>query len=400
MKSGREALIWQWVGAAVGISGGSILLWAFIHYGVDSIEQVALNWGILAAFLMLIGIAFFCSGRALAVEYTRMTRREEFLWIVLTSACFVGGAMVVLAALVKSDAFINYVSWLAMVLTGAFSIVAGVFFLIARRLASAQQEVFLQKIEIRKQQELAESLLLNTLPASIAAELKEKGAVDPKYYEDVTILFTDFKGFTLSTEKLAAEELVKALNEYFTAFDNVVQRYGLEKLKTIGDMAVAGLPERRASHAVDAVLAAFDIVDEVLKAHAKGLPAWSIRVGVHTSPVVSGVVGILKFAFDIWGESVDFASRMESNGAPNRVNLSASTYTRVKDFFECEYRGKVPTKEGREFEMYFAVGPLAGLRQSGDVSEAFKTRYKTYFQRELTTLPASITGKVAAGTGA
>lgn len=263
--------------------------------------------------------------------------------------------------------------------------VAAAFNQMADRLAAAEGET-------RKQQDLAESLLLNVLPAEVANELKQKGAVDPRYHEDVTILFTDFQGFTLSTEKLAAEELVKALHDYFTAFDNVVQSYGLEKLKTIGDsyMCVAGLPERRASHAVDAVLAAFEIVAEVRRGHGKGLPPWSIRVGVHTGPVVSGVVGIRKFAFDIWGESVNFASRMESSGLPNRVNLSASTFTRVKDFFDCEYRGKVPTKEGRDFDMYFALGALPAFSESGDVPRAFGTRYRTYFQRELATFPRSL----------
>jgi class 3 adenylate cyclase len=262
-----------------------------------------------------------------------------------------------------------------------FASVGNHFNLMAENLAKARTEIESQNTEIRKQQELAETLLLNVLPPSVAAELKEKGAVDPRYHDDVTVLFTDFQGFTLSTEKLAAEELVSSLHEYFTAFDKVSHRYGLEKLKTIGDsyMCVAGLPERRPSHAVDALLAAFEILEEVKRAHSKGLPPWSIRIGVHTGPVISGVVGIRKFAFDIWGESVNFASRMESSGSPNRVNLSAATYSKVKDFFECESRGKVATKEGREFEMYFAVGPVPSLSSP----EAFSARYEKYFQRKL-----------------
>jgi class 3 adenylate cyclase len=266
-----------------------------------------------------------------------------------------------------------------------FSTVGDHFNQMATNLSNARTEIEQQNAEIRKQQELAETLLLNVLPPSVAAELKEKGAVDPRYHDDVTILFTDFQGFTLSTEKLAAEELVSSLHEYFTAFDKVIHRHGLEKLKTIGDsyMCVAGLPERRASHAVDALLAAFEIIEEVRSAHAKGLPPWSIRIGVHTGPVISGVVGIRKFAYDIWGESVNFASRMESSGSPGRVNLSATTYSKVKDFFECEARGKVATKEGREFEMYFAVGPVASL----NTPEAFSARYEKYFQRKLAKTP-------------
>jgi len=271
----------------------------------------------------------------------------------------------------------------------------GWIYLLGNRINNMADLLGQQRKEIARQQDIAESLLLNVLPAEVATELKAKGAVEPRYHEDVTVLFTDFKGFTLSTEKLAAEEFVKALHVYFTAFDNVVQQYGLEKLKTIGDsyMAVAGLPERRASHVVDAVLAAFAMIDEVLHAQDAGLPPWSVRIGVHTGPVISGVVGIRKFAFDIWGESVNFASRMESSGAPNRVNLSASTYARVKDFFDCEYRGQVKTKEGREFDMYFAVG----LRHADDAVSTFKARYKAYFQRELRDLPARLTGKGVAG---
>ena len=167
-------------------------------------------------------------------------------------------------------------------------------------------------------------------------------------HEDVTILFTDFKSFTLSTEELAADDLVRRLNDYFTAFDEVTSSYGLEKLKTIGDsyMCVCGLPTHVSSHAVDALLAAFDMLHEVKKRQCGGGPPWSIRIGLHTGPVISGVVGIRKFAFDVWGESVNFASRMESSGTPDRINISASTYMKVKDFFWCESRGKVLTKRG------------------------------------------------------
>jgi len=246
--------------------------------------------------------------------------------------------------------------------------------------------------ELKQQQELAESLLLQTLPSVVAAELKEKGFVAPRYYEDVTILFTDFKGFTLETERLAAEELVNALNDYFTAFDQITSRYGLEKLKTIGDsyMCVSGLPTHVASHAVDAMLAAYEILAQVKNRKMPGKPGWSIRIGLHTGPVISGIVGIRKLAFDVWGESVNFASRMESSGCPDEINLSASTFSRVKDFFVCEHRGRIATKEKREYDMYFAKGVQPSLMHDalpGQIPGAFQRRYYTYFHHDLECFP-------------
>src|SRR5262249_35761018 len=154
---------------------------------------------------------------------------------------------------------------------------------------------------------------------------------------DVTILFSDFVGFTRATEELAAEDLVNLLQTYFTAFDRIVARYGLEKLKTIVDsyMLAGGLPERNPSHPVDTVMAAFEMIRTVEDLSSQEAP-WRVRIGIHTGPVIAGVVGITKFAFDVWGETVNLSSRMESSGEPNRINLSARTYSRVKDFFQCE----------------------------------------------------------------
>jgi class 3 adenylate cyclase/CheY-like chemotaxis protein len=250
--------------------------------------------------------------------------------------------------------------------------------------------------EIENQKQVAEKLLRNILPEKVAEELREKGSVEPMYFEDVTILFVDFVNFTLSTEKLSAEELVQFLNEYFTAFDQIASSYGLEKLKTVGDsyMCASGLPVRNPAHPVDAVLAAYEIVDYVERAAAAGKgPGWRVRIGLHSGPVIAGVVGIRKFAFDIWGESVNLASRMESSGAPGRINLSARTYTRVKDFFACEHRGRVKTKDGNELDMYFvtALSPTLLTDQSNSPPPNFLRRYKTYFQKELVCFPACLT---------
>ncbi len=252
----------------------------------------------------------------------------------------------------------------------------------------AQLEAAIGEAETQRRE--SESLLRNILPSQIAEELRGRGQVEPRYFEDVTILFSDFVGFTHATENLAAEDLVNLLHRYFTAFDKIVGRYGLEKLKTIGDsyMLVGGLPERNPSHPVDAVMAAFEMVNAVEEMSSEEAP-WRVRIGIHTGPVIAGVVGIKKFAFDIWGESVNFSSRMESSGAANRINMSARTYSRVKDFFECEARGQVATKEGKPYEMYFAKGILPKLIDDRTQSPppAFVRRYRIYFQKSPPDFP-------------
>lgn len=245
--------------------------------------------------------------------------------------------------------------------------------------------------EINKARQVSEDLLRNILPGAVAEELLEKNAVDPMYFEDVTIVFTDFVGFTVSTETLSAEELVHLLNAYFTGMDRITERYGLEKLKTIGDsyMFVAGLPERNPAHPVDAVLAAFEILEFVSEMRRSGKGAdWSIRIGVHTGPAIAGVVGVKKFAFDIWGDSVNIASRIESGGASDRVSLSERTYSRVKDFFVCEHGSKVRTKDGYHLDIYNAVAIQPKLLvEAGNVPPAFARRYSTYFKREIREFP-------------
>jgi class 3 adenylate cyclase len=237
-------------------------------------------------------------------------------------------------------------------------------------------EVRQQRDEIRAQERKSNSLLLNILPSSVADELKSTGFVKPVGFENVTVCFTDFVGFTASSETMAPADLVNALNLYFTCFDEIVARYQLEKLKTIGDsyMFASGLPAGRKSHAVDAVLAALEMVDVVdgLRAHGTG---WNIRVGLHSGPVIAGVVGTRKFAFDIWGDTVNFAARMESSGVPGRVNLSERTCRLTRGLIRCESRGMVRIKEGREMPMFLAEGPALP-------PEAFAVRYREEFGEE------------------
>ncbi|MCB9183356.1 MAG: tetratricopeptide repeat protein [Flavobacteriales bacterium] len=186
---------------------------------------------------------------------------------------------------------------------------------------------------IQREQQRSEGLLLNILPKPIAEELKEKGEAEARTLDQVTVIFTDFKGFTSMAERLGPKELVKDIHECFSAFDRICERHGVEKIKTIGDayMAAAGLPTPSTTHALDAVSAALEMRDFIVQGmeqrKAKGLPYFEIRIGVHTGPVVAGIVGLRKFQYDIWGDTVNIASRMESSGEPGRVNISEATHS-------------------------------------------------------------------------
>lgn len=213
-------------------------------------------------------------------------------------------------------------------------------------------------LTIAAEKRKSDELLLNILPAETAEELKISGTAKARNFEMVTVMFTDFKGFTTIAEKLSAVELVAEINEYFIEFDNIVQRHGVEKIKTIGDayMAVGGLPTAKETHAEDVIQAALEIQEFVAKKKIeKGNSAFEIRIGVHSGPVVAGIVGIRKFAYDVWGDTVNTASRVESAGINGCINASAATYELIKDKFKCIQRGKVDVKGKGEIEMYFVV---------------------------------------------
>jgi class 3 adenylate cyclase len=207
---------------------------------------------------------------------------------------------------------------------------------------------------ILAEQQRSEALLLNILPQEVAAELKNSGKSEARLYNEVSVLFTDFVNFTQTSEKLNPQELVNELHACFSAFDTIIERNGLEKIKTIGDayMAVCGLPESHEEHAQRTVRAALEIRDFIYE-RKKNEGAFEVRIGINSGQVVAGIVGVKKFAYDIWGDAVNMASRMESSGAAGKVNISLSTYEIVKDDFVCTTRGKISAKNKGEVDMYF-----------------------------------------------
>ncbi len=226
------------------------------------------------------------------------------------------------------------------------------------RIRKQRNTIIANKKLIELEKNRSDELLLSILPMQVAEELKATNKATPQHYDEVSVLFADFKGFTTLSEKLHPTDLLAILNSFFEIFDEVVDHCGLERIKTIGDsyMAAGGIPVSNTSHPVDTVNAAL-LMQEKLCAKRKelGIPEdeWQMRIGVHSGPVVAGVVGKLKFAYDIWGDAVNIASRLETNSEAGRVNVSQATFERIKDSFSCEYRGEIDVKNRGKIGMYF-----------------------------------------------
>lgn len=221
------------------------------------------------------------------------------------------------------------------------------------------------KAIIVEEKKRSDTLLLNILPEETAYELKQNGRVEAKKFESVTVLFTDFKSFTQYANILPPEKLVESIDYYFSKFDAIMEKYGLEKIKTVGDsyMCAGGLPFPTKDHAQKMILAAMEINDFVKTAltdDSNCETRFEIRIGINSGPVVAGVVGSKKFAYDIWGDTVNVASRMESNSEEGRINISENTYALIKDSFACEYRGEIEVKNIGRMKMYFVnqIGSL------------------------------------------
>lgn len=247
----------------------------------------------------------------------------------------------------------------------AFAAGLGLVFLIALLIfRNYRAKVRTNKI-LDQQKAQIETLLLNILPEEVAQELQQTGQATPRYYEKATVLFTDFKSFSKLADALSPQQVVSELNECFMAFDEIMVKHGLEKIKTIGDsyMCAGGIPTEDQDHVFKIIKAALDmqafISERNVRRAKDNLEPWDIRVGVHSGPLVAGVVGMKKYAYDIWGSTVNVASRMESNGEPGRINVSSATHELIKHKYRCSYRGKISAKNIGDVDMYFVEEEIA-----------------------------------------
>ena len=240
-------------------------------------------------------------------------------------------------------------------------------------LRSARKQYLLEQIINKRTEDLiiekekTEALLANVLPKNTASEIIETGKATKIKYNFVTVLFSDIQGFTKIAEETNPEILIDELDKFFFYFDSVVEKFGIEKIKTIGDayMCAGGIPEKNRTNPVEVILAALEMKGYMTRlketSELEGMKYWDIRIGIHTGTVVAGVVGQKKLSYDIWGDTVNTASRMESSGEAGKINISGTTYEFVKEFFTCEYRGKMPVKYKGELEMYFVEGIIPEL---------------------------------------
>ncbi|MFA8433832.1 MAG: adenylate/guanylate cyclase domain-containing protein [Marinifilaceae bacterium] len=248
-----------------------------------------------------------------------------------------------------------------------------------------EEEFFEKNKKILEQSDKTEKLLANLLPKQTAEELKSKGKVSSKRYRMVTVLFSDIHGFTKIVEQMNPEELIDELDKFFMHFDSVVDKYNIEKIKTVGDayMCAGGIPNKNRTNPIEVILAALEIQQYMknmqINSNNDKKPIWGLRIGIHTGPVIAGVVGSKKISYDIWGDTVNTASRMESSGSVGEINISGMTYMLIKDYFICEYRGRMPVKYKGNIDMYFVKGfkPAMCSDLKGLIpNQHFKTRFQ------------------------
>ncbi len=255
----------------------------------------------------------------------------------------------------KHELRIQILIW-TFLLVSITSLLVAIFFILRNYNNQKKTNTLLSREKKR-----SEDLLLNILPSEVADELMDKGTAKAKYFDHVTVMFTDFVNFTHASEQMGPQELIDELHTCFKGFDEIISRYNIEKIKTIGDayLAVSGLPVADPLHAEHIVYAALDIIAFMQQRQQLiGDKTFHVRIGIHSGSVVAGIVGVIKFAYDIWGDAVNIAARMEQNGEEGKVNISDPTYNLIKDKFACSYRGKIDAKNKGEIDMYFVEHSL------------------------------------------
>lgn len=245
-----------------------------------------------------------------------------------------------------------------------------IVFLQSKKSNELEHQLFNSREELLKEKSKAQGMLARFFPHETAVELQKHGRAESKKYKTVTVLFSDIQGFSKITDEINAEELIDQLDKFYYRFDEVVKKYNIEKIKTIGDayMCAGGIPIKNQTNPIEVVLAALEMIEEMKmlnKLHRSAEDIWELRMGIDTGSVIAGVVGQTKLSYDIWGGTVNVASRMESAGVAGKVNITENTYMLVNSFFECEYRGIIPIKNKGDVKMYFVKGICPHLSVNG-----------------------------------
>ncbi len=285
---------------------------------------------------------------------------------------------------VKAPWYFSPLAWIIyplLLVLGGFLLRMRLHRLFMERQKRLEQLITERTEELQHEKDKSDNLLANMLPKGTAEEIMLKGKADKRKYNFVTVLFSDIQGFTRIAEEMNPEVLIDELDRFFFHFDSVAEKYRIEKIKTIGDayMCAGGIPERNRTNPVEVVLAALDMQKYMHQMkNDPSRPAarfWDIRIGIHTGTVIAGVVGHKKMTYDIWGDTVNTASRMESSGEPGKINISGTTYEFVKEYFTCDYRGRMPVKYKGDLDMYFVTGIRPDLREpDGSPNNKFLTK--------------------------
>jgi adenylate cyclase len=377
----RATNLGAWIGAAFV---GFFAVWRFFegitHWKYAALVALGLGlvpflhrFGSIVAPLVLVAIAYtwtfwlsFNGGTASGTTFFYFTAcalgillLERALLAVVISAVAVGLLIVLHIGVTPQDVNRIPTSRLTFVVNviGSSTTLYVIVFYAVRQFTRAEERA-------EREQQRSESLLANILPPSIAGRLKDRPDIAiADAYPEASILFADMAGSTAVASTVAPADLVKFLNEVFTAFDCLVERHGLEKIKTTGDgyVVVSGVPVPRSDHATALVQFALEMLDAALRIHDPHGHNLQIRIGIASGPVVAGVVGTKKFFYDVWGDAVNIASRMESTGVPVRIQISRETHQRVKDQFECESRGDIDVKGKGRMTTWLVLGRKKGV---------------------------------------